>query len=99
MGQEIFSTLEYALEIVKEKAAEAQQMAAENKTAALTVALVNAKNISALIEDEISPELKRQVEADSKEIQDILKQLQEQLPDEKKIHEINVGCYVFKKVC
>ena len=80
--------VEYALEIVKEKAAEAQQMAAENKTAALTVALVNAKNISALIEDEISPELKRQVEADSKEIQDILKQLQEQLPDEEKIHEL-----------
>ncbi|MBI5392850.1 hypothetical protein HZA96_03180 [Candidatus Woesearchaeota archaeon] len=80
--------VEYALEIAKEKAAEAQQMAAENNTAALTIALVNAKNISALIEEEISPDLKKQVEADSKEIQDILKQLQEQLPDEEKIQQL-----------
>ena len=78
----------YALEIAKEKAAEAQVMAAENNTEALVVALLKAKNASAIISQEISPDLEQQFAADQEQIKSILNNIQQQMPSNEEIQNI-----------
>jgi hypothetical protein len=72
----------YALNIAEEKVAEAKLMADKNKSTETERALTRATNISAIVEQEVSPDLENETNEKMEIIKRILKEMEEQIPDD-----------------
>jgi len=71
---------EYAMEIAEEKVAEAKLMAEKNKSSETGEALTKAKDISKIIEEEVSPGLEQETEEKMEFIKKILEEMEKEIP-------------------